>query len=245
MTNTIGFIILRHVTNRKTNKYWQRCYDCIREFYPENVILIIDDSSDYEYISNKKMYKTLIINSEYEKRGELLPYYYYLQHKLFDTAVILHDSTFIQKYIDFRVDKYKLIWEFDHYWDHVEDERHMLSLFNDNSLLEFHANIDLWKGCFGGMCIITHDFLSQVNSKYNISLLLNHITSRHNRSSFERVIACLLQKEYKKEVLLGNIHSYFISIEENKIYGFGEYVFDEIENECYRRFDILKIWTGR
>ena len=95
----IGFIILRHVNNEITNKYWQRCYHQIRIFYPENTILIIDDSSDYSFITNKKLYKTLIINSEYEKRGEILPYYYYLQNKLFDTAVIIHDSVFIQKYI--------------------------------------------------------------------------------------------------------------------------------------------------
>lgn len=244
MSNTIGFIILRHVHDEVTDKYWQKCYDCIRQFYPENLILIIDDSSNYAYVSsNKKLYKTLILNSEYEKRGEVLPYYYYLQHKLFDTAVILHDSAFIQKYIDFNVDKYKLLWEFEHHWDHIEDETHMLGLYNDNELLEFHKNKDLWKGCFGAMTIVTHEFLSHVNSKYDISLLLPHISSRHNRSSFERVIACLFQKEYKKELLLGNIHNYFYHPSDNK--KFGDYVFGEIENECYRKFDILKVWSGR
>jgi hypothetical protein len=245
MNNTIGFIILRHVNDETTNKYWQKCYECIREFYPENTILIIDDSSDYNYITYKKVYKTLIINSEYEKRGEILPYYYYLQHKLFDTAVIIHDSVFIQKYIDFNVDKYKLIWDFEHHWDHIEDETHMLSLFNNSELLEFHRNKDLWKGCFGAMCIVTHDFLTHVNSKYNISLLLDHIFTRHNRSSFERVIACLFQKEHKLEILLGNVHRYFISIEDNRTYSFGQYVFDSFDDKMYRKFDILKVWTGR
>lgn len=241
--NTLGFIILRHVNNEITDKYWQRCYAQIRLFYPENTILIIDDSSDYSFITNKKLYKTLIINSEYEKRGEILPYYYYLQNKLFNTAVILHDSVFIQKYIDFNVDKYKLLWEFEHHWDHIEDETHMLSLFNDNELMKFHENKELWKGCFGAMSVITHDFLSHVNSKYDISLLLDHIFNRHNRSSFERVIACLLQKEYKKEVLLGNIHEYFIT--PTKIHGYGEYIFEEIDDDSYKQFDIVKVWTGR
>ena len=86
----IGFIILRHVNSELTNQYWIHCYNCIRKHYPENMILIIDDNSDYRYITNKGLYKTLTINSEYPGRGELLPYYYYLQYKLFDTAVQTH-----------------------------------------------------------------------------------------------------------------------------------------------------------
>ena len=76
--NTIGFIVLRHVNNELTNKYWIYSYHCIRKFYPENFIIIIDDNSDYKYITDEKLYKTKIINSEFPKRGELLPYYYFL-----------------------------------------------------------------------------------------------------------------------------------------------------------------------
>ena len=101
--NRIGFIILRHVSNPETDKYWNFCYDCIRKYYPENLILIIDDNSNYEYITDRPLYKTATINSEYHGRGELLPYYYFLHNKLFDTAVLLHDSAFINKYIDFNV----------------------------------------------------------------------------------------------------------------------------------------------
>lgn len=77
----IGFIILRHVNNDLTNKYWIHCYNCIRKHYQENHILIIDDNSNYNFITNKELYKTTIINSEYHQRGELLPYYYYLHNK--------------------------------------------------------------------------------------------------------------------------------------------------------------------
>jgi hypothetical protein len=55
------------------------------------------------------LYKTTIINSEYHGRGELLPYYYYLQNKFVDKAVIIHDSVFINKYIHLDVDDYKLL----------------------------------------------------------------------------------------------------------------------------------------
>jgi hypothetical protein len=230
----IGFIMLRHVNNDLTNNYWNHCYECIRKYYPENLIMIIDDNSNYDYIKEThSLYKTIIINGEYPRRGELLPYYYYLNNKLFDTAVIIHDSVFINQYIDMSVNKYKLIWEFEHYYDNIEEETKMLNLFNDTDLLNFHENKDLWKGCFGGMSIITHDYLIDINNQYDISKLLECILTRGDRCCFERVFACLLQKNEKKETLLGNIHNYCK-------WGI---TFEEKDN--YTHLPLIKVWTGR
>ena len=233
MSEQIGFIILRHVNNELTNKYWIKCVNSIRQYYPENKILIIDDNSNYEYITEETLYKTTIINSEYPKRGELLPYYYYLHNKQFDVAVIIHDSVVINRYIDMSVEKYKFLWEFEHYWDQIEDETKMIKIFNDLELKEFYENKHLWKGCFGGMSIITHDYLTYINNKYDISKLLDYVLNRYNRCSFERVIACLLQKEGKNETLLGNIHNYCK-------WGFN---FNEIDN--YKHLPLIKFWSGR
>lgn len=230
----VGFIILRHVTNEITTAYWELCYDHIRRYYPENLIMIIDDNSKQEFIKEKELYKTTIINSEYHGRGELLPYYYYLNNKLFDIAVIFHDSVFINEYIDFsKIDKYKIIWHFEHHWDQIEDETKILKIFNDEELLAFHENKNLWKGCFGGMSVISHDYLTFINSKYEISKLLDHILNRYNRMSFERVIACLLQKHQINESMFGNILEYC----ENGT------KFNEMEKYTY--LPLLKIWTGR
>jgi hypothetical protein len=230
---TIGFIILRHVNNELTNKYWIHSVNCIRKYYPENNILIIDDSSDYKFITNINLYKTTVINSEYPKRGELLPYYYYLHNKLFDIAVIIHDSVFVNEYIDFNVNKYKLIWDFEHGCDQIEDETKMINVFNDLELKIFYDNKNLWTGCFGSMSVITYDYLVYVNSKYEISKLLDFVLTRYNRCSFERVIACLLQKNEKTETLLGNIHKYCK-------WGIS---FKRI-NE-YEHLPLIKCWTGR
>ena len=171
---TIGFIMLRHVNNELTNQYWILCYDCIRKYYPENIVLIIDDNSDYQFITDKQLYKTNIIKNDYPKRGELMPYYYYLHNKLFDIAVIIHDSVFINKYIDMNVKTYKFIWEFEHDWDQIEDETQMIKLFNDEKLLNFYKDKNLWKGCFGAMTIITHEYLKYVNNEYDISKLIKN-----------------------------------------------------------------------
>jgi hypothetical protein len=243
--NKVGFIILRHVNNSKTNSYWGHSYDCIRKYYPENEIMIIDDNSNYDFNRNKKnLYKTTIINSEYAGRGELLPYYYYLHNKLFDTAVIIHDSVFINSHIDFTVEKYKIIWDFKHNWDQIKDETKMIKSFNDKKLLEFYKNKSLWTGCFGGMSIITHDYLSFINSKYDISKLLDHVKTRFNRMSFERVIACLLQCNEQAEILLEDIHVYIA----------GAPIFDKKKINLHPGWErlstlshlpIIKIWTGR
>lgn len=230
----IGFIILRHVNNTLTNKYWMHSYDCIREYYPENKIVIIDDNSNYNYITTKRLYNTIVVSSEYLGRGELLPYYYYLNNKWFDIAVIIHDSVFINKYLDFNVEKYKMLWGFAaHFCDQIEDETSMLKLFNDPELMEFYENKDLWHGCFGGMSVIRHDYLKNINSKYDISKLLNRVLTRYNRCSFERVIACLLQKDSKREILIGDIHTYCT-------WGI---TFDDKDN--YKYLPLIKVWSGR
>ena len=66
--SSIGFIILRHVNNKLTNKYWIHCYNSIRKYYPENSILIIDDNSNYQHVTNHVVYNTTIIQS-YMKWG--------------------------------------------------------------------------------------------------------------------------------------------------------------------------------
>ena len=40
------FIIVRHVNSELTNKYWKESYNCIRKFYPEIKVVIIDDSTN-------------------------------------------------------------------------------------------------------------------------------------------------------------------------------------------------------
>jgi hypothetical protein len=232
--NSYGFIITRHVNSEKTNKYWNRCIRCIRRFYPFKKIVVIDDNSNQDFVKAEFEYKNVeIINSEFPGRGELLPYYYYAQYKWFDYAVILHDSVFINYPIHFNVKKYKLLWEFEHHWDQIEDETNMIKLFNNSELLKFYEDKKLWKGCFGGMSIITHDYLKYMNSKYDISKLLDCVVNRYNRCSFERVIACLLQKQGNQQTLLGDIHKYCK-------WGIR---FNEIDN--YKNLPLIKCWSGR
>lgn len=239
MEKTVGFIILRHINEIKNSLHYLISYNNIRKYYPENHIIIIDDNSNknlvYENIDST-LYKTTIINSEYPGRGEVLPYYYFLHNKLFDIAVIIHDSVYINKYIEFGDVKYfKSIWEFDsHEWDQLEDEINIIKhLNNSDNLLNFYHQKKLWKGCFGGMTIINYEYLKTIDDMYNIKLLLDTIKNRYNRMSFERVIACILQCHAKYECLLGPIHQYC---------RWGIY-YNDIES--VQHLPIIKTWSGR
>lgn len=237
---SLGFIILRHVNSIQTDSYWKESYKCIRQYYPEHKIVIIDDNSDTKYLTYPKLYKTRIINSEFPGRGEVLPYYYYSRNKWFDRAIIFHDSVFINKYIDFPTSKCSFLWEFKtHIWDKPTTEMRLINkLSNNEDIIHIHKNIKKWNGCFGAMSVIQHAFLRCLDKKYNISSLLDVVRSRRFRMAFERVFACIIQANTEPKVLLGDIHQY------NRLaykYTYEDYINNKDNNDM----PLVKIWTGR
>ena len=240
--DNLGFIILRHVNNLQTSKYYKFAYDCIRRFYPETPIVIIDDNSNYSFIDqsiDRSLHKTTIIQSEYKGRGELLPFYYFSKTRFFDTAVIMHDSTFITKHINFEAHKCRFIWEFYHTWDKDEDEIKLLGHLNHSeSLTDFYKIKTLWNGCFGGMVIIKHSFLKELDDIHCIGNLLNVVTSKSDRMALERVLGCLFQYYSKEESLFGFIHQYvtWCTPEHRDI---NQQMIDDA------KLPIIKIWNNR
>jgi hypothetical protein len=100
--NSFGFIITRHVNSEQTNKYWNNSVNLLRNLYPLQKIIIIDDNSNPKYVKNIFEHKNIqVIHSEFKGRGELLPYLYYLKNKFFENAIILHDSVFFHKRVNF------------------------------------------------------------------------------------------------------------------------------------------------
>lgn len=150
-STSLGFIILRHVISELTAKYWVLCYDSIRRVYPDVPILIIDDNSDPAYLSAHATTNATLIQSEYPKRGDLLPYLYYLTHKISERVIILSDSAFITRKVPFCEERpYQHLWDFEHDWDQEQDEASMVgALDTDGSLRALHAEKARWKGCSG------------------------------------------------------------------------------------------------
>ena len=244
---TFGFIITRHINSELTNKYWNRSVTLLRTFYPLVQIIVIDDNSNLEFIKSFHHYKNLtIIQSEYSGRGELLPYIYFLKHKWFDNAIILHDSVFIHKRIAFEKFNFKVlpIWHFNNDRLHLDSTLNSLEYLKNSQYIRHKLlnndifMIDKWNGCFGAQCYINHDFLTQIETKYNISNLIHSIKNRENRQSFERIIGAIFYTECKSlnkyKSLFGNIFKYCV---------WGHTYNQYINNKFHQ--PVVKVWTGR
>lgn len=253
----MGFMILRCVKKPEHDQLWTKCYQSIRRFYPENPIVIIDDNSRLDLLSQLNLVNTTVIKSEYPGRGELLPYYYYLKTPFCQSVVIIHDSIIFQKKINLDVKNYKFLWEFHHKFDDTVKEIRMLEVIGDRHLVDYYLQKDKWLGCFGAMTVITHEYLKLINSKHNLADLLGVVKTRSDRMVFERIIGCLLQRYGKPGETL-NQETPNINGDENKpirpispvslfgnIFRYGIWGLKLKNIKKFSYFPVIKIWSGR
>jgi hypothetical protein len=240
----LGFIIIRHVNSKQSDYYWKECYTCIRKFY-DNPILIIDDNSDKSFL-NENIYLqncTIIFDKLFPGRGELLPYYYFHLLRPFETAVVIHDSVFIQNKINFELYKnenVRFLWSFSHKWDDElfpTIEKILSETPSMSELIKLFWDKNNWMGCFGSMSIIRWDFLNQLQTRHKIfDVLLKNINNRNDRHALERafgLICCLNDP---------NINNFFGDIHNFIKWGtkFSEYLTDNFSN-----YPLVKVWSGR
>jgi len=254
--DNFGFIITRHVNSEKTNNYWNHSVKLIRTLYPYKKIIIIDDNSNYDYVKPEFNYNNLeIIQSEFPGRGELLPYYYFLKHKFFKNAVIIHDSVFFHTRIAFE----KLngvnvlpLWFFHKDKENIENTKRIIwklknkSIFNDilnNSEINIlEMSKDKWYGCFGVQSYVNLNFLEYIESKYSITSLMSVVKCRADRCCLERIFGIIFFKESQK---LYKIKSLFGDIMQYQRWG---YTYDEYMNDFQKNIVpkmVVKVWTGR
>jgi hypothetical protein len=231
----------------------------LRRLYPSRKIIIIDDNSNPDFVKNEDVYKNVeIIKSEFPGRGELLPYYYYLKHKFFENAIILHDSVFIHKKVNFehlvkKGIKVAPFWVFFPDKENLINRAILLSYLKNSQNVQAKLMLDpvvlgmpsqKWYGCFGVQSFINHDFLILLENKYKITNLIDCVKCRADRCTLERIFGCLFCTEYPqlvsfpKKSLLGSIHAY-------QPWG---YTYSQYEKDIRERTlpkTIVKIWTGR
>jgi hypothetical protein len=253
---TFGFILLRHVNSSITNLYWNHSIKLLKKYYPNNIIFIIDDNSNIEYldtteINNLKNVITII--SEYNGRGELLPYIYFLRHKWFDNAIIIHDSAFIHETIDFEniiknINNTAIsLWHFrnnDSELDNILRISKHLNFYNKIEQNIMTWNDNKWTSCFGAMSLINHIFLTNLNNKYNLNNLINVIINRSDRCALERIMGILiyLETSHNKSSIFGcinNSHSQSLLCN----YTFEQYI--KAYNSNNIPTTVVKVWTGR
>ena len=246
-----GFIILRHVNSSRANQYWQRSYDCIRKFHPDEKIVIIDDNSNQSFLTEKHLTNCEIIWGEFPGRGELLPYYYFWKHKFFKKALIIHDSVFLMKKFNFEnISPVKFIWYCSHDWDETWAELNQINKLESKDLLKkFYVQKKLWWTCQGVQSCLELSFLEKLQTKYALFNLLDHIKCRLDRMSLERTFAiiCTLECEGLRVTpsVAGLLHSYLWdnSIKHHE-YPYELYLkrANDIDPD---KFPLIKVFTGR
>ncbi len=252
---TFGFIITRHVNSENTNKYWNHSVKLLRTLYPHTKIVIIDDNSNQCFVKADFNYSNVeIIQSEFPGRGELLPYYYFLKHKFFENAVILHDSVLIHKRINFnKLNSTKVLplWYFNSDNENIENSKRIIMSLSNSWLLydklknEIKMGMpqDNWYGCFGVQSYINHDFLLYIERKYHITNMISAVSCRKDRCCLERIMGCIFYTEYppilKIKSLFGNIARH---------HKWSRYTFDEYSSDLKKGTiprSVVKVWTGR
>jgi hypothetical protein len=245
----VGFIFTRYVNSEITNQYWRECYRCIRIFYPNNMIMIVDDNSNYDYISEddeNALDNCLIVKSEFPQRGELLSYYYFYKYRPFEKAIIIHDSVFLNAFFQGieQINDVKFLWHFDKERTVYDELDPIIVLFNylnyKDELWMCYNKRDSWNGCFGVQSIMSYDFLEKLENKYGLFNLLNYITNRSFRMAMERIFAVLCTFE-KPDLttdssLFGDIYNY-----STMNYNYHDY----IDNNGTNQLPLIKVWTGR
>jgi hypothetical protein len=254
--NSYGFIITRHVNSEKTNNYWNRCVKLIRTFYPNRKIVVIDDNSNQDFVKAEFDYKNVIYEkSEYPGRGELLPYIYFLNNHYFDNAIIIHDSVFFHKRVNFE----KLIgldvlpfWHFNADKENYLNTQKISRVLKNNYEIQVKINMNEinilglnkseWNGCFGVQSFINRNFLNYINNKYKITNLLHVVKNRPDRCCLERLFGIIFSTESKTNIsnksLFGHIHTY-----QNFGYSYDQYI-NDISNKKIPQY-IVKVWSGR
>lgn len=253
--NSFGFIITRHVNSELTNQYWNHSIKLINTFYPETKIVIIDDNSNIDFVKAEFEYKNLeIIKSEFNGRGELLPYYYYIKNKFFENAVIIHDSVFFHKRINFEILNGINVIPLWYFIPYNENTNNILMIANN---LKNSYNIkqklmlndiligmpqDKWYGCFGVQTYINHDYLLLLDNQYKITNLLSVVLCRKDRCCLERIMGCMFYthnpKIIKQKAVFGDIYK-----DQKWGYTFNKYIFDFKTGNISK--PIVKVWTGR
>jgi hypothetical protein len=253
--NSFGFIMTRHVNSETTNRYWNHSVKLLRTFYPERKIIIIDDNSNQNFVKADFDYKNVeIIQSAFPGRGELLPYYYYLKNKYFDNAVILHDSVFIHRRINFRAlngMKVLPLWHFNSDNENVDNSAKIISRLQNPHILydklknELTVGLpnDIWYGCFGVQSYINHDFLLHIEQKYKITNMISNVLCRNDRCCLERIMGCIFYTEspkiLKMKSFLGDI---------TKHVNWRKYTFDKYSYHLKKGTipsPVVKVWSGR
>lgn len=247
------FVVTCHISAPDHHQYWQRCYQSIRQFYQNNLIVIINDNSKLpmklpELVANDKLcviYNTNDASSQLTERGagEILPYVYHWRHRWKPYMICIHDSMTLQRqFTDTELTPkcgFVPHWTFSNKTHNNSKKiNKFLSYLNcQYSVLEYTGLY-----CFSGMSIIHLSVIDQLQSTYAIwTALPKYIKSRDDRMAFERILGIIIYLSIDREFAanFGDIVTYPDAFKTKKPLHTSTSVLDNYSGA------ILKTWIGR
>jgi len=207
-----SIFITTHITNEIHNISLNLCIQNLRLHYYNTKIYIINDNSNSNLINIKEDHNKdliTIINSEIKGSGEFLFLYYYNKLETSKKALFIHDSMFLISPINHdlitNLNNIKFLLSFNKKYKIKEQEKFIYKL-NQGSNININDN---WVGCFGGSCIITLDYLKELQQTYDILSLIPFITCRSEREIYERILGSVVCYDLlKKEIDINEISIY-------------------------------------
>jgi len=244
------FVILRNLRNSSDNDLWISCYNSIRRYYT-NKIVIIDDNSSMNTV-NGKLYETDIIYSDYPGAGECLPYFYFLMNRWADRMIFLHDTMFLHR--RFLQQEADTLLRFHWHFNPTDKEfipriqQVVTSLKNHEPLLSHLTpqSDSQWKACFGVASIIDISIAHKLEEKYKLfSTAVLMIRNRRDREMMERLFGLIAFHENlvsDNPSTFGDILNYPKCFEsQDTTLKTATY---QVEQAGYNTA-ILKVWRGR
>jgi hypothetical protein len=209
--------------------------------------MIVDDSSKREFLQEDMVLTncTVIYDTRHKGSAELLPYYYFHLLRPFETAVVIHDSVFIQQRVDFSLkpeESCRFLWNFYHWYDDeiLSDIRAIYStLPNPDRFTELYHRKQDWEGSFGVMMVIRWNFLEEIHRKEGglFDSWLQVVKTRDNRCALERAFPLVITHHYPsiRPSFFGRIHDYIR-------WGI---TFNEYLTGDFSTYPVMKVWTTR
>lgn len=244
-----GFIIMRNIICEETSLYWRECVTCIRKFYNEKIIVIDDNSKLENDLSKdeKEFVNILLKKSEIVGSGEGYAYYYAWKYRPFKKFIVMHDSMFFNKKVNFdHIIDVKFLWHFHNYNWFNETYLDMLleNCSTTNDFLNLFNNKNQWYGCFGVCSVITLDFLDKLFHDFHLEKVIERVNCRDHRMCLERIFAvlCFLihddkEKMYSNPSIFGNIHNSKNAFHQR----WNHYINKDYDDHS----ECIKIWSGR
>ena len=214
-----GFLILTYCQSQDQLNTLKRNIEYIQRYHPEAPIVVLNDHSPFEIFLHNSELLTLV-ETKHPGSAEVAPFLYYRDNKFAERMIFLHDSMLLMRPLtDLHTIDISFLWHFTAHrlwWNKIEEPKntynikheirthddliqHLVKLVFDDSksfvqyFKQIYSNKDKWVGCFGLMCIISHDFLCQLEQKTQFCKLASFITDRRRRCAAESIFAIACQ----------------------------------------------------